>query len=598
MPSNKRIYWALGILLVLSAAIRALIAGSIELGNDEVYYWTYASFPEMSHFDHPPMVGWLIQLFTLNLRFDSEIFLRLGSVVLGTASTWLIFLIGKKIKNPAAGLYAAFMFTASFYGFILVGTFILPDTPQVFFWLLSIYLLVCSLPDESLSKQSRTYLFFAGLTIGLALLSKYHSVFLIFGAGMFILFSNRKWLMAKETWIALLMAVLLFMPVVFWNSNNNYISFTFHESRVGITESGIQLQYFLTEIVGQVFYNNPVNIVLIILAFIAMLRGKDILEKPYRQLILWTSVPLWLVFVSFSLFRSTLPHWTGPAYIGFILIAASWLATPSGENKRLKILPWPVAISLVFILAVISLAVTQIKYGWVPLKKWKVEDVSADLYGWKQLGDKFAPIASWDEQHFLIDKASPIFTFRWFPAANFDYYVAKPSGRKVYALGTLERIHKYQWINRIRGDMKKDADAWYIALSDDYEDPVALYGSLFELVLPSDTISIIRGRDTIRKAIIYKLINLKQDLSFTPRDTAKRAVMTDTLAYFIRQIRNNPEWMEIIQKRARDKGIPFTDMIRQEAMKMKEDHADLLDVLPVNTRDSLKEIKILKDDGK
>ena len=599
MPSNRRIYWALALLLLFSAVIRALIAGSIELGNDEVYYWTYARFPDMSHFDHPPMVGVLIQLFTLNLHFDSEFFLRLGSVVLGTASTWLIFLIGKKIKNPAAGLYAAFLFTASFYGFILVGTFILPDTPQVFFWLLSLYLLVCSLPDESLSKQSRAYLFFAGLSIGLALLSKYHSVFLIFGAGMFILFSNRKWLLAKETWIALFMAVLIFMPVVFWNSNNNYISFTFHENRIGITQSGIQLQYFLTEIIGQFFYNNPVNIILIILSLIALIKGKDILEKNYRRLILWMSLPLWIVFVSFSLFRSTLPHWTGPAYIGFILIASSWLATPASENKRLRIMPWPVTVSLVFMFAVIIMAVTQIRYGWVPLKKWKFEDVSADLYGWNQLGEKFAPIASWDEQHFLIDKGSPIFTFRWFPAANFDYYVARPTGRSVYALGSLERIHKYQWINLIRGSLKKDADAYYIALSDDYEDPVALYGNLFELVLPADTIPIIRGHDTIRKAYIYKLINLKRELTFTSRDTIKpRVVTTDTLAYFISQIRNNSDWMQILEKRARERGISLADMIRLEAKKMMMDHRDLMDVSPGQIRDSLKEIRILKDNGR
>ncbi|MEI7490688.1 MAG: glycosyltransferase family 39 protein [Bacteroidota bacterium] len=598
MPSNRKIYWALGILLVLSAVVRALIAGSIELGNDEVYYWTYAKFPDMSHFDHPPMVGLVIQLFTLNLRFDSELFLRLGSVVLGTASTWMIFLIGKKIKNAAAGLYAALLFTASFYGFILVGTFILPDTPQVFFWLVSMYLLICSLPDESLSSQSRAYLFFSGLSIGLALLSKYHSVFLIFGAGMFILFHNRKWLLAKETWIALLMAVMLFMPVIFWNYNNNYISFTFHESRVGMTDSGIQPQYFLTEIAGQVFYNNPVNIILIILAFIALLRGKEILEKPYRRLILWMSLPLWIVFVSFSLFRSTLPHWTGPAYIGFILIAASWLATPSTKEKRLRLIPWPAAIALVFILAVISLAVTQIRYGWVPLKKWKVEDVSADLCGMQQLGEKFAPMANWEEDHFLIDKGSPIFTFRWFPAANFDYYVARPSGRKVYALGSLERIHKYQWINRIRGGMKKDADAWYIALSDDYEDPVALYGKLFELVLPSDTIQITRGRDTIRKAYIYKLINLKEDLSFMPADSFKPPAKTDTLAYFIGQIRNNPDWMDILQKRARDKGIPLTEMVKQEAKKMMADHKDMMDLNSTRKNDSVKQIRILKDDGK
>ena len=598
MPSNRKIYQALGILLVLSAVIRLLIAGAIELGNDEVYYWTYAKFPDMSHFDHPPMIGLLIQLFTFNLRFDSEIFLRLGSVVLGTASTWLIFLIGKKIKNPAAGLYAAFLFTASFYGFVLVGIFILPDTPQVFFWLISLYLLVCSLPDESLSKQSRAYVFFAGLSIGFALLSKYHSVFLLFGAGMFILFSNRKWLLARETWMALLMAVLLFMPVVFWNSNNNYISFTFHENRVGITESGIQPQYFIAEILGQVFYQNPVNVVLIILAFIALFRSKDVLEKPYRRLILWISLPLWLVFVSFSLFRFTLPHWTGPAYTGFILITASWLATPSGDKKRLKLIPWPLAVSLVFMLTVITLAVTQIRYGWVPLKKWKVEDVSADLWGMQQLGEKFAAIADWDEQHFLMDKGSPIFTFRWFPAANFDYYVARPSGRKVYALGSLERIHKYKWINQIRGGMKKEADAYYIALSDDYEDPMRLYGNLFELVLPSDTISILRGRDTIRKAYIYKLINLKQELSFSEGDTVRPIVKTDTLAYFVEQIRNNSEWMQILQKRARDRGIQLEEMVRMEAKKMMEDHRDILDFRTERRNDSLGEIRILKDNGR
>jgi hypothetical protein len=598
MLSKKRIYWALAVLLILSAAARAFIAGFIELGNDEVYYWTYAKFPAMSHFDHPPMVGFLIQLFTLNLRFDSEIFLRLGSVVLGTASTWLMFLIGRKIKSPAAGLYAAFLFTASFYGFVLVGTFILPDTPQVFFWLLTLYFLACSLPDEALSNSSRGFVFVAGITIGLALLSKYHSAFLLFGAGMFIFFHNRKWFMAKESWMACLLAVLLFMPVVFWNSNNHYISFTFHESRVGLTDSGLQLQYFLTEIAGQLFYNNPVNVVLVILAFIAVLRRKPVLEKPYLRLILWISLPLWLVFVSFSLFRSTLPHWTGPAYSGFILIAASWLATPSSPTKRLRLIPVPVAVSLIFMLTVVTLAMTQIRYGWIGSAKYKADDVTADLAGWKQLGEKFSRIAVWDEEHYLIDKGAPIFTFRWFPAANFDYYVGRPSGRKVYALGSLERIHKYQWINLERGGMKKDEDAYYLALSDDYEDVFPLYGNMFELILPSDTIAILRGRDTIRTAYVYKMINLRQDLSFVPGDTIRKQATLDTLSFFVRQIRNNPDWMQILQKRAKDQGITLDEMVAREARKLKEERLDESSGPEGLVRDTIRPVRILQDDGK
>ena len=36
------------------------------------------------------------------------------------------------------------------------------------------------------------------------------------------------------------------------------------------------------------------------------------------------------------------------------------------------------------------------------------------------------------------------------------------------ALGTLERIHKYHWINKIRGNLEQGTNAYYIALSDDY----------------------------------------------------------------------------------------------------------------------------------
>ena len=172
MNEDKRINRAMIFLLLGSFILRAFVAGFIELGNDEVYYWTYAKFPDWSHFDHPPMVGLVIQLFTLNLRFDHEFFLRLGAVVFGTLNTGLIFLIGRKIKDSLTGFYAALLFTASIYCFIIAGTFIMPDTPQVLFWLLSLWLLIDCLPDKELTRANRLKLLLAGVTIGMALLSK------------------------------------------------------------------------------------------------------------------------------------------------------------------------------------------------------------------------------------------------------------------------------------------------------------------------------------------------------------------------------------------------------------------------------------------
>jgi hypothetical protein len=103
------------LLLAVSAVVRALLAGWIELGTDEAYYWTFAKYPDWSHFDHPGMVGWVMQLFTLNLLFQSEFFLRLASVVFMTLNTWIMYRIGRELKDEATGLWSALLYTASVY---------------------------------------------------------------------------------------------------------------------------------------------------------------------------------------------------------------------------------------------------------------------------------------------------------------------------------------------------------------------------------------------------------------------------------------------------------------------------------------------------
>ena len=86
---DKYILW----LLIISVLVRGFLAAFIEFGNDEVYYWTYAMYPDWSHFDHPGMVGWVMQIFSLNLLFTSEFALRLSSIIFMTIDTYITMLI-------------------------------------------------------------------------------------------------------------------------------------------------------------------------------------------------------------------------------------------------------------------------------------------------------------------------------------------------------------------------------------------------------------------------------------------------------------------------------------------------------------------------
>ena len=509
---KKTLIW----LIIISTVIRAFIAYFIELGNDEVYYWTYALYPDWSHFDHPPMVGFIIQMFSFNLLFQDEIFLRLSSIIFGSINTWLIFLIAKKLKNSITGLYAALLFTASIYCFVIAGIFILPDTPQVLFWLLSMYFLLNSLPDKSQSKKSRNYLLLAGVTIGLGMLSKYTSVFLWFGAGLYILFYNRNWLKSKTIYLSVLVSLILVLPIFIWNIQNDFISFTYQGERVDVSGSMLRLDYFATEFFGQIFYNNPVNFVIIIFALVAIIRKKKFLNSQHVRLLLFLSLPLIFTFLVFSLFRSTLPHWSGLAYLSLILIAAAYLEELSVKKLKKVLFPVPIQFSLYFLLIILIFGVGQINYGWLNIDKStnvKIlgkNDFSLDMYGWEQLGEKFSNIVERDKNQNLIDTNAVIISYRWFPAANLDYYVARQLNKKVLAIGSLERIHKYAWINKKRGGFYKGMDAYFITTSRDFKNPYDLYENYFEKIEPADTIPIIRNSKNVKNFFVFRMIDLQR----------------------------------------------------------------------------------------
>ena len=490
---NKILIW----LLAISAVVRGILAAWMEFGNDEVYYWTYALYPDWSHFDHPPMVGWVIQLFSLNLLFDSEFFIRLASVVFMTADTYIIFRIGKEIKDARTGLYAALLYTASIYAFVITGVFIMPDTPLMLFWLLAVWMAV-----KSEKKQN---LLFFGLFAGLAMLSKYSGVFLWVGMLLYILIFNRKQLKNPYLYLALLISAVCCIPILYWNIGNDFISFRFHGERVGLFGKP-NFSTFGTEIAGEFFYNNPINFVLAIIAVIAAFKKKLQIEKSAQRLILCIALPLILVFLFFSLTRPTLPHWNAPAYVLLILLAAVWLRDKNTDSERL---PRSITAALAVLVITLTIGVAEIKTGFIPLDKHSKpeqlgrDDFTLDMYGWRQLGEKFADFREQKIAEGVMKAEDGIVANQWFPLANLDYYVARPLGLKVMGLGWPEFLHKYLWINDKRGGFKLGENYWFLSDSRYMKDPKETYQWYFKEIELVGVIPIERNGKTVKNFFIY-----------------------------------------------------------------------------------------------
>ncbi len=428
MPVKNKYGSYVILLIIISTIIRGFLAATLELGNDEVYYVLYARFPDWSHFDHPLMVGLVIQLFSFDLLFESEFFIRFSSIIFGAINIWIIYQIGKTIKNERVGFFAALLYVSSVYATVIAGIFILPDTPQSLFWLLSVYLMIKVLPLEPGHRKTGQWMLLLGLTLGFGIISKYTTVFLWLGIGLYFIFFRRDWLKSPYVYLAAILSFIIASPILIWNYQNEWISFMFHGSRVNSIGFNLELDYFLRESIGQILYNNPVNFLVIVIALIAFVNGKLYLKNAYLQIIILSTLPLIATFLIISLNRATLPHWTAPSYSTLILVAAVWL--DQLKSKRIRKGFLVTASSLLSITLILGFL--QINYGIVSFDedenyhKIGSNDISLDMYGFRQTGQVFEEIFNRDVADGTMDASSILVGGNWFPLANFDFYAATP----------------------------------------------------------------------------------------------------------------------------------------------------------------------------
>ncbi|WP_159085958.1 ArnT family glycosyltransferase [Flavobacterium faecale] len=502
MTSKKTIY----LIILISTLIRVIVACSMSLGNDEVYYLSYAHHLQWNYFDHPPLVTLLIKLTTFNLYFTSEFFIRLGPIILAGVNTFFIYKIGKKIKGERAGILAALLFTSSLYSSIIAGIFILPDTPQLFFWILSIYcVLQIVVVHQAKSVVNRNLVYF-GILVGCCIMSKVHAVFLWFGFGAYILLFERQLFCNPYLYVSLLLTVFIASPIILWNIDNDFITYKFHSDRV-VVKNGINFSSFIREVVGGAFYNNPINSTIIAVGITAFFKKKITIDVSFQRILILMGLPLIVVLLAVSLFRDTLPHWSGPGYVSLIILVSCYL---SDVKKDSVILNW-VYYANYFIVLICFLGVLVINYfpgtmGDKQASSLGKRDVTLDMYDWDFFKNEFSKLRNQD----ILQKgysSTFIVNNKWFPGAHVDNYIAQPLHLDYVGLGKLEDIHNYFWLNKTRRPLQRGDNAYFITFSNCYSDPKVLYRQYFKKINNPRVVVQTRGGYPARKMFVYFLEN-------------------------------------------------------------------------------------------
>ncbi len=392
-----------------SLLLHLLVMGGIDLGVDEAHYALYAQFLDWSYFDHPPMVGWL-QALVLPIS-ESEFALRLWPLLLSALASWLLYRLTRELfpQAPAWTPLAALLLLHSALMFQLLGVGMVPEMPLLVAGLASTWLLWRAVQGNSW----RDWLLF-GVALGLAGLSKYTAVTLAIGVAWF-LFVHAGWrsLLNPRLWLAALAAVVMVLPVFYWNSQHDWISFAYQLGH-GLPERAWSLRRFALALAGQLLTYGPAVVIFGVAALIAYLRRGE----AAAQLLIAMIVPLFLLLLWGAGREETLPHWSLLGWALSTPLAALWI----GERLNRRWLRNTAAVSAVYSLLFILLAHLMLfAPQWVPFKPLK--HPLGDMLGWREAAQHALLLQSQHPQ-------SVIYLGNWASASRIAWY-ARPATVKV-----------------------------------------------------------------------------------------------------------------------------------------------------------------------
>ncbi len=388
------------IIVVLAACYvlaRVVFWFSAEVGGDEAYYWVWGQRPELSYFDHPPLIAWTQGLFA-SVFGQSITVLRLPNLLTTGIIFYTYYLISRRLypgQYRTQFMLVAFTLAASPMLFVFLAPAIM-DHILIMLLLASAYLVVFYLDDVAAGRSVSLWRLYTGAALlGLAGITKYNAVFLGVGIALTILMHPRlrPLLRQPHIYLAGLLTLVMLAPVLMWNIENDFASFRYHlVDRNSNTESlQFHPEILAGFVVGSILVMSPFTFWMAIRRFIidTPVRPSQWLQignyPVYTSVALITFVCSTGLFMSRSLFSSTYLYWNIPAYLLLLPLLGTVLIDSNGKWARRKLFIGQQVYGILLVgLVVFNDAI-------LPLDTWsrqgRGDQGSRHWYGWSATAD-------------------------------------------------------------------------------------------------------------------------------------------------------------------------------------------------------------------
>lgn len=300
--------------LIISSILSIQLALFLDIHPDEAYYFSWSEFLRAGYIDHPPVIAFVIKL--SRIFFNDNLSIRGINIIISFLS--LIFLY-KSIRNISESRSASYagITIALLSPIFLAGTVITtPDTPLIFFVSAYLYFSLSSFEDN----QSYLKSILSGISLGLAMLSKYTAFFIVISLILlFFKFRKNHQLRIRLIIIPLIISFLIYLPNLLYNIENNFKSYLFQIAHATSNPSFEPLKTFLPFLISQIFLFSP----FLFIFFFKNIRHIVTTEDNRRTFLLYIAAIAFIIFILLSLFKQVEANWAAFAFLPILIITAN-----------------------------------------------------------------------------------------------------------------------------------------------------------------------------------------------------------------------------------------------------------------------------------
>jgi 4-amino-4-deoxy-L-arabinose transferase-like glycosyltransferase len=307
----------------------------VDLFFDESQYWSWSRELAFGYFSKPPLLAWIIAASSA-VCGDGEACVRAASPILYFGTSLLIYAIAEELYDARVGFWSALAF-ALLPGVVFSGRIISTDVPLLFCWALALLAFA-----KLLRGPDGRWAWVLGGAIGFGLLAKYAMAYFLAGLAIAALFdrASRDVLMRRQTWLALLLALVILSPNILWNVLNSFV--TLKHTGDNIQGGGFKLsplgalEFVATQfgVAGPLLFGG---------FLVALVRWRSSAITREDRLMLAFAIPPLLAVTALGFLRNVNANWAAAAFVSTtIVVVAMWM-----REGRTKMLGATLAIGLV-----------------------------------------------------------------------------------------------------------------------------------------------------------------------------------------------------------------------------------------------------------